>query len=318
MYILISHRTALQFWRSDRSLLFRNASARRDATSRAERTLEKGERPVLPDGVQLPFECHPPFEVLVSRPSARPRSSLLTGRLWSGSLPKGSFVQVGNGVLAPSPEFLFLLMASDLSLEKLVYQGMELCGTYAQRKEGGTEYNLPPLTCVSKLKAFVEGAAGVRGRKKAAQALLYMNDGSASPRESALYLLLCLPYRLGGYGIEKPFLNYRIDVPMRFRRSASQGYCVCDLCWPQVDVCVEYDSDECHTGAQHISRDSKRRNTLVSMGMTVITVTNGQISSGEALFKIAVLIAQMTGKRLRFKDPEFTRAHYRLREAVLR
>ena len=66
----------------------------------------------------------------------------------------------------PSPEFLFLLMASDLSLEELVYQGMELCGTYAQRKEGGTEYNLSPLTCVSKLKAFVEGAAGVRGRKK--------------------------------------------------------------------------------------------------------------------------------------------------------
>ncbi len=318
MYILISHRTALQFWRSDRSLLSQDALARHNATLRAERALEKGVRPVSLDNARLPFECQPPFEVLVSRSSARPRSSVLRGRLWSGPLPKASFVQAGGGVLVPSPEFLFLLMASDLSLEELVCQGMELCGTYARRKEGGTEYNVPPLTCVSRLKAFVESAVGMRGRKKAAQALLYVNDGSASPRESALYLLLCLPYRLGGYGIEKPCLNYRIDVPARFRRSASQGCCVCDLCWPWVNVCVEYDSDECHTGAQHISHDSKRRNTLVSMGMTVVTVTNSQLSSGEGLFKIAVLIARMTGKRLRFKDPEFTRAHYRLREVVLR
>mgnify|MGYP007055184147 FL=1 len=58
------------------------------------------------------------------------------------------------------------------------------------------------MTTVERLRAFTENVGPVHGRKKAARALQYVMGDSASPRETALAMLLCLPYRLGGYGIE--------------------------------------------------------------------------------------------------------------------
>ena len=45
-----------------------------------------------------------------------------------------------------------------------------------------------------------------------------------------LALLLYLPHNLGGYGLKKPKLNYRLDAPARLRALAARRYCHCDLC----------------------------------------------------------------------------------------
>ncbi|MFR1640804.1 MAG: hypothetical protein ACLSVD_17725 [Eggerthellaceae bacterium] len=37
--------------------------------------------------------------------------------------------------------------------------------------------------------------------------------------ETMLAMMLCLPYGLGGYGLEKPLINHRVDVP-----SSSKGW----------------------------------------------------------------------------------------------
>lgn len=146
----------------------------------------------------------------------------------------------------------------------------------------------------------------------------FVMENAASPMETVLALLLCLPYRLGGYGIEKPQFNYRVDVPTHIRKLADRRYCECDLCWPGSNLAAEYDSARYHLDPERQESDARRRGTLVSLGFTVLTVSRKQVMDGGAFNRLARQIANLTGKRLRYVDPEFTRAHLALREELLR
>ena len=134
--------------------------------------------------------------------------------------------------------------------------------------------------------------------------------------ESVLAMLLCLPNKLGGYGISAPRLNYRVDIPKSMRKLADRSHCACDLCWPDVHLCLEYDSDLHHADPERRRSDARRRNTLLSLGFTVVTVTYDQVADSASFNRLARQTAKQAGKRLRLRDPEFTRAHLALREEV--
>ena len=64
-------------------------------------------------------------------------------------------------------------------------------------------------------------------------------------------------------------------------------------------------------------KDPMRRDALVSMGITVLTVTKWQLENGGSMNAIAHTVAEHTGKRLRYVDPDFTRANRQLRRDLL-
>lgn len=205
-------------------------------------------------------------------------------------------------------------VATSLDLSQLIELGYEFCGTYDA--SGEILISCKPLTCVKKLKDYATKAKGMHGRDKALRALRYVVDNSASPRETLLAMLLCLPNALGGYGIKLPILNHKIDMNKRSAKAARKNYLVCDLYWSDAKLAVEYDSDEFHVGAERISEDSTRRMALAAKKITVISVTNRQLNNGGELNAVAHSVASQTGKRLRYKDPEFTHAHLALRESL--
>ena len=174
----------------------------------------------------------------------------------------------------------------------------------------------PPLTGTKKLEAFLARMPGTRGHQKAARALRYIVDGAASPMEAKLAIFLTLPYKLGGYHFPLPKHNSRIVPGKTAKRSAEKDYYACDLYWPDFSLGVEYDSDRYHTGSDRIADDSKRRNALAAMGITVITVTRQQIHSVQALEKIARVLAGHMGRRLTFANPSFAAAHRELRKLL--
>lgn len=318
MDILVSDISALQYWRTVGVGFLCDGKARRVATTCARNTLKHGDRPVLSGGRRRPGGCKLPLRVLVSDVCARTEAEDIASRLWGGDLPGASFVDAGEGFLVSTPEFCFLQMASQLTLVQLIQLGFELCGTYALVAADEPAVNRgASLTTASKLRAFLEKSPNAYARRKALRAVHYVVDGSASPMETVLSMLLCLPYGLGGYGIERPLLNHRIDIPQSAKKSASKSYCECDLFWPKANLAVEYDSDLYHTGEDKIARDAMRRTTLIASDIAVVTVTNMQLVSGELLNKVAQLIAKQTGKRLRYRDPEFTQKHYELRNELL-
>ena len=85
--------------------------------------------------------------------------------------------------------------------------------------------------------------------------------------------------------------------------------------WPSVKLDVEYDGGV-HAEAERMAKDSMRRDALVSMGVTVVSVTKWQLDRSGELNGIAHLIAERLGKQLRYKDPGFTRAHMRLHKEL--
>ena len=219
-----------------------------------------------------------------------------------------------NGFRVCSPELCFVQMATLWNLPKLIELGFELCGAYDL--SDNSYRTCAPLTSVEKLTAYANSLDKTHGKRKAIKALRYVANGSASSRETILTMLLTLPYRMGGYGLKQPLLNHRIDLGRRERRIAGKNYLVCDLYWPEAKLDVEYDGGN-HEDPEQMLKDSMRRDALVSMGITVLTVTKWQLENGGSMNAIAHTVAEHTGKRLRYVDPDFTRANRQLRRDLL-
>lgn len=317
MDMIVGYESALEYWRTVGPRFLGDAKGRRAATARARKVWDASEKPRLPDGNRRPGGCSLPVNTLVGNASARTQTKQVVSHLWS-RLPERSVVDAGQGFFVSTPEFCFLQMANRLSCAQLVQLGCELCGTYVQTRSGPATRREASLTSVAKLRAFVESAQQAYGRAKALRSLSYVMEGAASPMETALALLLCLPYRLGGYGIENPQLNYHVDVPNRLRKLADRGYCECDLCWPGAKLVVEYDNKLYHIDPERQESDARRRGTLVSLGFTVLTVSRKQVMDSGAFNRLGHQVAKLTGKRLRFVDPGFTRCHLALREELFR
>lgn len=249
-----------------------------------------------------------PLHVLVPQANRRSGSRSVVSHVWSGNVPKGAFRKVKHDVCVASPEFLFLQMAQELELPQLVELGMELCGTYRREVRIGstgmlndspeTEYDIPPLTTPAKLKKFVESVGPARGAKAARQALKYVLPDSASPMETVVYLLLCLPRRCGGYGLPKPVLNPVITLSKAGRKHTLRKSSAPDLFWPKAKLDVEYNSDE-HHGERQRALDSMRRKALERMNIEVIELTREEVWSTELFHATALRIARRLGKKIR-------------------
>lgn len=316
MEMLIGYDSALDYWRTVGPSFLRGYEERQTATRRARRALASSKVPRLSEGNRRPAGCALPVTALVGDVSCRTNTASVIARVWS-NLPERSFIDAGNGFLVSTPEFCFLQMANWLSVTQLILLGYELCGTYVLIDKGPAPRRDAPLTTVAKLRTFAEGATNARGRKKALRALHSVLDRSASPMESVLAMLLSLPYGLGGYGLAQPSLNFRVDVPSRFRKLADRTYCACDLCWPEARLAVEYDSRLHHADPERQESDARRRGTLTSLGFTVVTVSRAQLMDSGSFNRLSHQLAKLLGKRLRYVDPGFTHTHLALRDELL-
>ena len=372
MEIIISHKSALEYWRSHRKEKIADFARQR--------------RKSLPDSLpsiayiceKAPSELSYPLCLTVSSQNVKWKSTVFQTHVHTGVVPDGCFVSIGDGLAVSAPAFCFFQMASELPLIKLIELGFELCGTYSlpvindscdrQRNDRGDRqrngrgdnhgnersnrveiadeylfgqrelivahglyshgdrivdnnlYGHPRLTSTKAITTLTARMEGVNGRKKASRALRYIANGSGSPMETILFMLLTLPHKLGGYGLPAPELNWRIDTvdSAKSKSRTGKNYYVCDLFWPDADIAVEYDSDFYHTGADRLAKDSRKRLALAEQGITVITVTSGQVRNPIEFERIAKLIAENLQKRLQYRNPQqFLKAKRELRSLLL-
>lgn len=325
MAILLGYTTALDYWRScsqaaDRSLradLLGTLDERKSATAqvRSELSSYQARRVCATYLKRIPGS-----HAIIIGKQVKPIPRTGTAHVFS-ELPACSCVCAdhdfkGERVFVSSPEFCFLQMATVLSLEQLIVLGYELCGTYACLGDA-TCYGVHPLSSPRKIGVFLGNATGSRGVVKARRALRYILANSASPMETALSMLLTLPHLLGGYGIEAPRLNHRIDLSASLKRTTSHSFFVCDLYWEQERLAIEYDSDLAHAGINKTVQDAMRRSLLTGMGISVLSVTNPQIKNDRAFDQLAHVVAKRVGKRLRYDEREFAARRRKLRSALL-
>ncbi|EQI11760.1 UNVERIFIED_ORG: hypothetical protein QOE_3238 [Clostridioides difficile F501] len=219
---------------------------------------------------------------------------------------------------AESPEECFIRASCELDLIEQIMLGFEFCGSYASSPGSPRGFSeRDPLTSPSKLQSSIEKAGGQRGIKQTRRALACIKANSASPGETGMAMLLSMPHMLGGLNLKGSHLNYEIKLGKRARTMFGKNSFRCDMYWPEFKLAVEYESDLCHTGAESIANDSKRRNALLFLGNTVITITRKQMNSFPEMNKAAQIIASHLGQRLRPRTKDFPAKQFALRSAVL-
>ena len=131
-------------------------------------------------------------------------------------------------------------------------------------------------------------------------------------------LTFCLPSRWGGFNLPKAALNYQIPLRARAARMARARYVLCDLCWPEHGLAVEYDSEEHHALSR--AKDLDRVRALGLMGISVETVTTSQANDFVRLSGCVAALRRHMGLRSRpvprdVDDRRFT-LHRRLRRVL--
>ncbi|MDO5118995.1 MAG: hypothetical protein Q4G41_03475 [Coriobacteriales bacterium] len=243
----------------------------------------------------------------------RDKSSL---SIWRWPIPDGAYELLKDGSRICTPEFTYLLMARLLSDEELALFGLEICGTYAidKKDKKGFVSGTTPQTNVKRLEAFLGGCSGAPGSVRAKRVLRWVVDKSASPMESMLVLLLCLPRRMGGFGLPMPELNVSVNE-LRGLRDVDRGPFV-DLLWRLARFSLEYDSDLEHTGKDRISRDSIRRVLLEELKIRSFSVTSEQVNDSVELARIARITSKALGVKYHSVGLELRRRNASLRQRL--
>ena len=234
MAIFIGHRTALAYWRThDRNWaqpISRAAPQENNSPYYAQ----------MDTGILWKFGIdEKPVSILVSCKANMRKSQNLSPRIWSGKHPSRSFYKITQDLYISTPEATFLQLGKELSLIQLITVGYELCGSYGLSVQSSSGFlRREPRSNPQLIERYLEKCEGIHGVKAAKRASSYLIKGSASPMESLLSMLLCLPPSLGGFGLPRPELNYPIET-----NEGSVAMRRCDLCWPDQRFALEYDSD---------------------------------------------------------------------------
>lgn len=325
MNIYVSHRSALEFWCSAKMsahLLALHNQSRKSPSWRENAPLPATDRIAASDAKKF-FErnlgeIERPLHILVPHESNRGRIMHAVCHVSSRSFPRGSFIRVEPGIFVSSPELCFIQLAPKLSMPALIRLGFELCGTYGITTIGRVNYaQTIPLTTTANLRRIVESIDSMPGLAKAKKALPYIVNNSASPMETALTMLLCLPLRMGGYNLPYPHMNHQVEPNKHSHFSADKRCYYCDLLWPKASVALEYDSFQFHNNASKIADDAGRRTQLLGRGIVVISVTSRSVRNIIELDRITHILAKKLGYRLRSGEATWRTKQYQLHGLLL-
>lgn len=315
MICFTSH-TALEFW----TWLARTGSnlERPQATSRSLLL-----RPCSP-AAEIQIACQHfhdqtrPIHVLVPEKTGKSSTDMMIYHRISSDPPRGTLFKLGNDLCVVSPEYAFLQYCPSLSRVAAIRLASELCSPFVYDENDLRGFmKCEPIMTIASLVSLAQASFGAHGAKSIRAIIPYVITNGASPREIAAALLLSLPMRMGGYGLEKPLLNECLALSRSLKEKSGRPHITADMLWQNAQVALEYDSDAFHSERVQIANDSRRRKVLEELGLTVITLTNEELKSSSDLQHIAERIAKASGKRFRITIPDFGMRNRHLRTELL-
>ncbi|MDO4399786.1 MAG: hypothetical protein Q4D27_02415 [Coriobacteriia bacterium] len=268
-----------------------------------------------------------PIHALAPERSMATHTKKLVTHVFSQDIPYGSFLDIGHGICICAPQYVFLRLGAERDFIDLIRIGMELCGTYSRWKlpsamhapnaaeEQGCTFDVPPVMQARHMRLFLDRMAGHRGAVGARKAAKHVLDGSASPMETAVYLMLCLPKHYGGYGLPKPLLNPKLTIQNPSGTETIERYP--DLFWKGPDIDVEYNSDAKHSGEWSRYRDSRREVELTVADVRVLPLTRAQAMDADGFDEFANGLRRMLGIQKRPEDPRWRQRRDDLRRRLL-
>lgn len=198
-------------------------------------------------------------------------------------------------------------------IRRLVAATMVACEFMGTYRLGGAAapvtYRVRPLMSADSLVCAIAEVGEFQGTRRARRVCGLALEGSASPMETSLALMLTLPIDFGGFGLGHPQLNHALDVS-EFRGTLSDRDVVTpDFLWQGEGmgsgVALEYDSDEFHaaTGGARLGQDAVRANILASLGYCVLRATPETVRTLSGMTLLASQVAHALGVELAETTP---------------
>lgn len=275
MPIIISHASALSVYRGN-PLLMQNAARTTEpvlASDGTEKTLSWKQLRTRLDRIGAPES---PIHLIGTREAHGTRGgNIILHRPRSRAIQAGLLLYLGDDIYLSSPELCFVQMSAELSQLSSIVLAYELCGDYSHFTEiiSGF-YKRPALTSTSRISETLSQLRSQKGVNRARKSLAWALDGSASPMETVAACAMLLPKSLGGYNLEKPQLNYKVDLDRQEAELIQSDYVRVDIAWPEHKIGYEYDSDLFH---QDPAKDRRRREALAHKGWTIFTFDTRQL-----------------------------------------
>lgn len=247
-------------------------------------------------------------DITVTKHNARFRINGKKVRSTEFALPQGA-VTIREGRMVASPELLFLELASELSIHRLILLGLQLCSHPPGLSSAA-------ITTKKNLYTFIAKTTGYRGRRKALQAVKYVRNGSASIMESLTYMILGLPLALGGYGLNDAIFNHEISLKGEAKLRLGQDCCFVDLYYKYAKLGVEYESFAYHGSPTEQGKDAVRSAILQRKGVKMMHLNTIQLYDRDACRDFVYNLAARIGRRIQIRTKKFDEMHTRLRELL--
>ncbi|WP_288734735.1 hypothetical protein [uncultured Enorma sp.] len=263
----------------------------------------------------VPAQDAADVDVLVPFHNDRVRSRHLVCHVHGGIVGGENVVPVARGLLSVEDALCFTQAATWMDRRALIEFGYELCGRY-YLPFGQPYAEHDPYASKLELSQGVARFRGTRGVTAARTALASVFDGSRSPMETALAMMVTAPRSLGGLAYRHVSLNHRIDVPRAFSRCTSSTYYEIDLFSPTRSVGVEYDG-EAHGETSRRGHDAERLNVLSLMGYDMKVLTSVQFAHQLNMHRAMNAVAQSLGIKVD-RSAQFQKRQDELRRFVIR
>lgn len=228
--------------------------------------------------------------------SVRRKKGYLIHYIRMDKLPARSIKFIDQQAIS-SPELLFLQMATELSFERLVLLGLQLCSYPVSNPNAA-------LTTRDQLSTFLKQLSNIKGIANAKRAIPFIQDGAASVLESLLYMNLTLPYKYGGYGFPDLQFNYELWLSHEDANALGKKRLLIDLCIPSKMIAIEYMSNKFHNDL-NFRHDLLRKNTLERMGFRVFWIQTRDIYELKQFNSIVNEIARLAKHRIRIRNEAF-------------
>lgn len=225
--------------------------------------------------------------------------------------PKDSFRVINDGLYIPCPEMLFYQLSQILKFSDLMLAGLELCGSFTISKDitQNLTTDINQVTSKTKIINFLNKLHAQNSHAQsiwyAKMAAHYLADGSNSPQESRLFIMLCGPRRYGGYGIKNMLLNQGVKLSNKSKKILNQNFIYPDICNKDKKIAIEYDSKEFHDNTDQNTKDKLRIDVLQRDGWRVISFVGSNTYNIDALHIMALDILNFNGQDKRIHTRNF-------------
>ena len=313
--LYISHRSALEFWRTNPSWYVLEG---RDRNIRSLRDCMRTTADFLSANIPESEFGQPPFDILVPASKSPRCPDRFRPHKQSCQLPRHALYPLWDGIYVVSPELCFVQMCANQSLVEALELGMEFCGTYALRPdyaEGKAQRDYPLIDAAT-LSKRLETWKGLNGIELARKAARYLAAGSASPMETKLFLLLCLPLQYGGYNLGWPLLNPELRLTSEEAEILRVTKIKPDMLWKNPKLVIEFDGRQ-HEEEQQSKYDALRQTVLENRGYTVFRIMRHQVYNPLAFDKFASTARRFLGIRTRPVTMKHQFAREELRSKLL-